>query len=112
MADATTQTLHPPVMTSQHVHFLSVVCVMLFLSTVGVVLRFVQRSTLTRSQGRFWWDDWVILAALLCTYGHLGGAISDTYSGYHITEYTVEELNDFSKVSDPIDSSDLYESLT
>ncbi|KAG8162083.1 hypothetical protein KVR01_007848 [Diaporthe batatas] len=64
-----------------------------------VILRFVQRKRLVCDQKRFWWDDWFILAALLCAYGYLGGGIAAKYTGYHITEYTVEELNDLSKAA-------------
>lgn len=108
MANTTAHALHPPQLTSKHINFLIVSSVMIFLSTLVVVLRFIQRTTLVRSEKRFWWDDWFILAALLCAYGNLGGGIADKYTGYHITEYAVEELNDFSKVIGPFAKLDLH----
>lgn len=80
---------------------------MIFLSSGLVILRFVQRATLVRDQRRFWWDDWLILTALLCAYGTLGSRIPDIYTGYHNAEDPVEDLIDYNKVMAAMDRMNL-----
>ncbi|MCJ1474658.1 hypothetical protein MMC13_003318 [Lambiella insularis] len=51
---------------NQGPRIIAVSAVLIALSTVAVILRFVSRLV---SKAGLWWDDWVILAALLITWG-------------------------------------------
>lgn len=102
MADTPLATAHPTEMARRHVNFLIVQSIMSFVSTLVVLLRFIQRKRLTAAK-RFGWDDWAILVALVWAYGNLVGAVLDKWSGYHIWEYApdklIDQLNNFAKVS-------------
>ncbi len=65
------------------------------ISTLCVVLRFVQRLSIGVS-----WDDWCILASLVFAYGCLTTVLVATIvrAGYHIEGYTVSELDTYMKV--------------
>ena len=48
---------------------IAVAAVLITISTIAVILRFVSRLV---SQAGFWWDDWMILAALVGSIGSNG----------------------------------------
>lgn len=100
MAGTPIESLHPNKTTQSHINYLITASVMCFASTLLVLLRFIQRYKLV-ARRTFWWDDWVILAALICAYGNFASGILTKWTGYHSGQYSVEELNTFAKVSYP-----------
>ncbi|KAI1322481.1 hypothetical protein F5Y16DRAFT_39997 [Xylariaceae sp. FL0255] len=70
------------------------------LAIVSVALRFIQRM---RAAG-LWWDDWTILGALVFAIGVFINTVVATLpqygaSGYHITEYTIPQLDTWFKIA-------------
>lgn len=96
MAGTPIESLHPNKTTQSHINYLITASVMCFASTLLVLLRFIQRYKLV-ARRTFWWDDWVILAALICAYGNFASGILTKWTGYHSGQYSVEELNTFAK---------------
>ncbi|KAI5921200.1 hypothetical protein F4810DRAFT_679744 [Camillea tinctor] len=89
--------LHPNEVSDSSVTFLGIVAMMLFLSTVSVILRFVSRSLAVR----FWWDDWVILAALVFSWGAAVCCVliaTVGAAGYHISTYPLWQIEVFLKI--------------
>ena len=91
--------LHPDRASSGYVTYCIVSGVLTLLAAVCVALRFVQRLRTID----LWWDDWTILISLVFTFGIF---ITDIFltlpsfggAGYHVSTYSREQLNTWSKV--------------
>ncbi|KAI1740422.1 hypothetical protein F4680DRAFT_419403 [Xylaria scruposa] len=73
--------------------------VLTLLATICVALRFIHR----RKTIELWWDDWTILAALIFCIGVFINTVLATLpslgaAGYHITQYSVPQLNTWFKI--------------
>lgn len=95
MEDSATA-LHPNKVKMLHIALLVVEIVMILIASLLVILRFIQRSRIA-TRRKYWWDDWIILAALACAFGRLVGAVSNKWSAYHVWQYSVDEINEFAK---------------
>lgn len=91
--------LHPDRPTSAFLALSISTGVLLLIGMLCVGLRFATRMR----KSDLWWDDWTILASLIFSIGVfitivMATAPSLGASGYHITQYTPEELNRWFKV--------------
>jgi len=93
--------LHPDKVSPAYVAVLLITSIMCFVSLLCVGLRFVHRS---RHGGEYHWDDWNILASMICGIAFLIGqtlAATMAHGGYHMYEYQIEEIETFLKVCCP-----------
>lgn len=93
-------TLHPDKISHGYLVYDIVACILTFLAAVCVALRFVHRAR----TNDFRWDDWAILASLVFAVGVLVGTLlisvpSIAGAGYHITTYTIPQLNNYFKLA-------------
>ncbi|KAK5996310.1 Wortmanamides biosynthesis cluster C-like protein [Cladobotryum mycophilum] len=87
----------PNGMSHRYAVFVITNAVFTFLSLLAVILRFQQRRLIKA----FSWDDWLILGSLICSIGTMVDVIISTAitrAGYHITTYTIPQLETFLKV--------------
>lgn len=89
---------HPNAVSSGQLVLDIVACIFAFLAAMSA-LRFFQRG----HNADFWWDDWTVLAAFVFTVGAsvatlMVSAPSIAGAGYHITTYTIPELNNYFKL--------------
>lgn len=92
--------LHPDQPSASFLHGSIALGVLTLVATGFVAMRFVQRLK-TLELGL---DDYLVLAALIFSIGIFINTVLSTMpsigaGGYHITEYTVDQLNTFCKVS-------------
>lgn len=90
--------LHPDKVSPAYVAVLLITSIMCFVSLLCVGLRFVHRS---RHGGEYHWDDWNILASMICGIAFLIGqtlAATMAHGGYHMYEYQIEEIETFLKL--------------
>jgi hypothetical protein len=92
--------LHPNAVSPGYTKYDIVACVLTFLAAICVALRFAHRS---RNRD-YALDDWTALASLVFAVGVLIGTIlisipSIAGAGYHITTYTVAQLNNYLKLA-------------
>ncbi|ESZ89959.1 hypothetical protein SBOR_9649 [Sclerotinia borealis F-4128] len=101
---------HPNAVSPGYVTYDIVACILTFIATICVVLRFIHRS---RTKD-YMLDDWAILLSLIFDIGVLIGTLlisapSVSGAGYHITAYTIPELNMYFKLA--LASNVLYNML-
>ncbi|PCG93877.1 hypothetical protein PENOC_085580 [Penicillium occitanis (nom. inval.)] len=92
--------LHPNAVSPGYTKYDIVACVLTFVAAVCVALRFAYRS----HKRDYALDDWMALAALVFAVGVLIGTIlisipSIAGAGYHITTYTVAQLDNYLKLA-------------
>ena len=96
-SSAAIPSFHPDAISSGGATFIAISSVFTALSAVAVAARFLQRVWIEK----IWWDDWLALVSLVLDIGvlitmtigaTLGGA------GYHITTYSLSQLEEFLKV--------------
>ncbi|KAK7225806.1 hypothetical protein V2G26_013809 [Clonostachys chloroleuca] len=88
---------HPDGISPLYVTCIIEASVMTGLSTLCVLLRFIQRHST-----EYGWDDWFILGALVFAYGFLATTVlaaTLVHAGYHITGYTIPELETYMKIA-------------
>lgn len=93
-------TLHPNQPSAQFLHGSIALGVLTLVAIAFVLMRFIQRLK-TLELGL---DDYLVLSALIFSIGIFINTVLSTMpsiggGGYHIYEYTVDQLNTFSKVS-------------
>ncbi|CRG87521.1 hypothetical protein PISL3812_04539 [Talaromyces islandicus] len=90
---------HPDRVSKREYDVLALNAVFTFLATISVIVRFITRKY--SSEMKFWWDDWMILVALVAAIAFLVlGVVDRTVggAGYHIETYSREQLTIFFKV--------------
>ncbi len=97
------ESLHPDKATPEFLGLCIATGVLTALAIVCVTLRFIQRQRTVK----LWWDDWTILAALIFVVGIFINTVLATIpsigaSGYHLNQYTIDGLNTWFKVSQPL----------
>ncbi|VUC31869.1 unnamed protein product [Clonostachys rosea] len=89
---------HPDKISPDYIPLLACSAVFTFLSTVIVVLRFVQRIRIKS----YWWDDGTILASLVFAIGMMATTVlggTRAHAGYAADTYSDLQLGRFSKIS-------------
>jgi len=93
--------LHPNKISHSCVVYIIIGSALTFLATLSVMARFFSRIKTVK----FWWDDWVMLSALVFAYGFLTTALLISKvggAGYHIAQYDLNQLRVLLKVCFPI----------
>ncbi|PHH64522.1 hypothetical protein CDD81_4301 [Ophiocordyceps australis] len=91
---------HPDRVSEREYSVLALDAVFTLLATVVVVARFVTRSYCSKM--KFWWDDWMILVALVAAVAFLVlGVVDRTVggAGYHVETYSRQQLTTFFQLS-------------
>lgn len=90
---------HPVDIPRRSIIFIAIAATFTFLATICVALRFFSRF---RKSIKCWWDDWLILIALVSAHAFLATVILSMTlggAGYHIMQYTPSQIQAFLEVS-------------